>query len=292
MPTSDVEVLRDAATFSSAGYDDSIGPIMGRTILAMDEPEHRAYRSLVQQAFSRGALESWETELVVPTDDRLIDGFAGKGRADLVSRLFFPFPVYVIAGMLISTAVDVDLARRASEALAGYLLPFIAARREAPGGDVISVLATAEQGGERLSDDEILAFCRLLLPAGAETTYRSSANLACGLLGTPGLLDRLRADRSLVPTAVLPRHAPGPHGDAGRDRAAARPPAGAPARPVGAAAGHHRADVPSPAAARGRLGLTRIPSWSWAPSRTAGTWSPRRTASGSTATGTCTSGAS
>ena len=183
MPTSDVEVLRDAATFSSAGYDDSIGPIMGRTILAMDEPEHRAYRSLVQQAFSRGALESWETELVVPTDDRLIDGFAGKGRADLVSRLFFPFPVYVIAGMLglppgdlprfhrlavelISTAVDVDLARRASEALAGYLLPFIAARREAPGGDVISVLATAEQGGERLSDDEILAFCRLLLPAG------------------------------------------------------------------------------------------------------------------------------
>ena len=65
------EVLRDAAAFSSAGYDDSIGPIMGHTILAMDEPEHRAYRSLVQQAFSRKALESWETELVVPTVDRL-----------------------------------------------------------------------------------------------------------------------------------------------------------------------------------------------------------------------------
>ena len=67
---------------------------------------------------------------------------------------------------------------------------------------MISVLATAEQDGKRLTDDEIIAFCRLLLPAGAETTYRSSANLMCGLLTHPDQLDAVRADRSLLPQAI------------------------------------------------------------------------------------------
>ena len=67
---------------------------------------------------------------------------------------------------------------------------------------MISVLAAAEHDGERLSDDEILAFCRLLLPAGAETTYRSSSNLLSGLLTHPEQLDAVRADRSLLPQAI------------------------------------------------------------------------------------------
>src|SRR3954463_10182241 len=92
------EVLRDNVRFSSNGYAEVMGAVMGHTILEMDEPEHHAYRSLIQQAFSRKAMESWETELVGPVVDELIDGFVGEGRADLVSRLLFPFPVNVIAG--------------------------------------------------------------------------------------------------------------------------------------------------------------------------------------------------
>jgi cytochrome P450 len=213
------EVLRDNERFSSKGYAEVMGAVMGHTILEMDEPEHHAYRSLIQQAFSRKAMEVWEHELVEPIVDELIDAFVDEGRADLVTQLFFPFPVNVIAGLLglpredlprfhrwtvelISVSVDMGKALNASKSLEEYLTPFIHQRRESPGNDMISVLAHAEHDGQQLTDAEIIAFCRLLLPAGAETTYRSSSNLFFGLLSNPDQLEALTADRSLLPQAI------------------------------------------------------------------------------------------
>ena len=66
----------------------------------------------------------------------------------------------------------------------------------------MSQLIEAEVDGHRLSDDEIYPFLLLLLPAGAETTYRSSSNLLFGLLSHPSQLDAVRADRDLVPQAI------------------------------------------------------------------------------------------
>src|SRR5687768_10486467 len=94
------QVLRDGETFSSSGYAMSMGQVMGHSILEMDEPEHHAYRGLVQQAFTRKAMERWEADLVAPIVHRHIDAFVDRGRADLVRELTFPFPVHVIAGML------------------------------------------------------------------------------------------------------------------------------------------------------------------------------------------------
>src|SRR3982074_3794704 len=91
-------VLRDGERFSSSGYADVMGAVMGHTILMMDEREHHAYRSLIQQAFSREVMETWEHELVRPIIDACIDDFIDTGRAELVSQLTFPFPVNVIAG--------------------------------------------------------------------------------------------------------------------------------------------------------------------------------------------------
>jgi len=213
------EVLRDGERFSSAGYAEAMGPVMGHTILEMDEPEHRTYRSLIQQAFSRKAMEVWEHELVGPIVDECIDAFVGRGKAELVSELHFPFPVNVIAGLLglpradlpkfhrwaveiISVGIDSDKAFNASSSLYEYLVGYVHERRESPGNDMISVLACAEHDGQQLTDDEIIAFCRLLLPAGAETTYRSSANLMCGLLTHPDQFDQVRNDRSLLPQAI------------------------------------------------------------------------------------------
>jgi cytochrome P450 len=213
------EVLRDGVRFSSNGYAEVMGAVMGHTILEMDEPEHHGYRSLVQQAFSRKAMEQWEAELVGPIVDELIDRFIDRGRAELVSELFFPFPVNVIAGLLglpredlpafhrwtvelISVSIDMGLALGASKHLEEYLLPYVRARRDDPGRDMISVLAQAEHDGQRLTDAEIIAFCRLLLPAGAETTYRSSSNLFYGLLTHPDQLAKLRDDRALLPQAI------------------------------------------------------------------------------------------
>ena len=212
-------VLRDGKTFSSQVYAKSMGIVMGHTILEMDEPEHSRYRGLIQQAFTKKALAHWERELVRPIVNRCIDRFADRGHADLVRELTFPFPVSVITGMLglpeealpqfhvwaielISIAMDPARGIAASQKLAEFFTPLIQQRREQPRDDLISVLASAELEGTRLSDDEIIAFLRLLLPAGAETTYRSSSNLLCGLLTHPDQLEALREDRELIPQAI------------------------------------------------------------------------------------------
>jgi cytochrome P450 len=164
-------------------------------------------------------MEQWETELVGPIVDECIDSFIDDGRADLVKQLFFPFPVNVIAGLLglpradlpqfhrwtvelISVSVNFEMAMNASQELYKYLLGFVHERRRKPGRDMISVLANAEHEGVELTDDEIIAFCRLLLPAGAETTYRSSSNLFFGLLTHPDQLAAVQADRALLPQAI------------------------------------------------------------------------------------------
>jgi cytochrome P450 len=213
------EVLRDGRRFSSAGYKDSVGQVFGHSILEMDEPEHSTYRKLLQQAFTRKALERWERIAVRPVVTECIDAFAGRGHADLVRELTFPFPVSVIARMigipdadlesfhrgaieLISLGFDMPRARRASERLGALFQRLIDERRAAPREDLVSVLVEAEVDGDRLSDDLIIAFLRLLAPAGAETTYRSSSNLLLGLLTHTDQLEAVRRDRSLVPQAI------------------------------------------------------------------------------------------
>jgi cytochrome P450 len=213
------QVLLDGETFSSAGYGKTMGLVMGHSILEMDEPEHHRYRSLLQQAFSQKAMDRWERDLVAPIVSRCIDRFVGRGHADLARELTFPFPLEVIAGMLglpnedlprfhrlavelISIAVDVSRGIAASQQLRDYFADVLATRRARPGEDLVSVLATSELDGQRLTDEEIFAFLRLLLPAGAETTYRSSSNLFYGLLRNPAQLTALRSDRSLMRRAI------------------------------------------------------------------------------------------
>jgi len=213
------QVLKDGETFSSAGYADIMGPVFGHSILEMDEPEHHTYRGLVQQAFSRKAMETWERDLVRGVVDESLDEIVDDKRGDLVRSLTFPFPVLVIARMLglpredlptfhrqavemISAGFEFDRAIGASNALFDYFSAIIAERRKHPFDDVISVLVQAELDGERLDDAQICSFLRLLLPAGAETTYRSSSNLLYGLLTNPDQLDALRADRTLLTQAI------------------------------------------------------------------------------------------
>lgn len=213
------EVLRDTRRFSSEGYSRSMGPVMGHTILEMDGEEHLHHRALLSRAFTRRALEHWERDLVRPIVHAYIDAFAARGEADLVRELTFPFPVRVIAAMiglpveehrrfhrlaieLISVGVDWEAGTRAARELRELFAPVVAARRRAPQDDLISVLAHAENGGARLSDEEIYAFLCLLAPAGAETTYRSSSNLLFGLLSHPEQLAAVKRDRGLIAQAT------------------------------------------------------------------------------------------
>jgi len=214
------EVLRDNETYSSSIIINVFGDVFGENVmLGMDEPAHRRYRSLVSGAFTQRAVARHRAGLVERVADELIDRFAERGRAELVREFTFPYPTQIIAGLLglppedyaqfqrwsislLSFTVNRERGIAASQALRDYFAPILASRRESPREDLISTLAHAEIEGEQLSDEEIYAFLRLLLPAGVETTYRSTGNLLFGLLSNPDQLEAVRSDRSLVPQAI------------------------------------------------------------------------------------------
>lgn len=215
------QVLRNGDTYSSSQITKLImGPVMGEhIILGMDGQEHKRYRALVSTAFRQKALARWETELVERVGNDLIDRFADRGRAELVREFTFPYPTRIIAGILGLPQSDYQQFQRWSIAILGfytkqeeaiaasgevkeYVAGILADRRAHPQDDLISDLAHAELDGEHLSDEEIFSFVRLLLPAGVETTFRSTGNLILTLLSHPEQLEAIRADRSLLPQAI------------------------------------------------------------------------------------------
>ena len=212
------EMLRDNETFSSSIIKDFFG-IGKHVMVGMDEPEHGRHRALVAKAFSPKALARWEADLVGRVGGDIIDGFADRGKADLVKEFTFPYPSRIIAGLLglpeedypkfqrwsislLSIGINPERAAAANKELTDYLVPILAARRQDPRDDLTSGLAEAEIDGEKLSDDEIYCFLHLLMPAGVETTYRSLGNLLFGLLSHPDQLEAVRNDRSLLPQAI------------------------------------------------------------------------------------------
>jgi cytochrome P450 len=213
------KVFRDGQVFSSAPYDNTIGLFMGPTILAMEGKKHRDHRNLVSAAFKSKALTRWEATIVRPICNALIDEFIDTGKADLVRNFTFEFPTRVIARLLglpaedlpmfrkravqlISYTVDYERAFEASAALKDYFLEQIEQRKSKPTEDIIGDLVAAEIDGEKLSDEAIYSFLRLLLPAGLETTYRSSGNLLYLLLTHPDQFAAVQADHKLIPQAI------------------------------------------------------------------------------------------
>ena len=213
-------VRRDGATFSSSVIAEGMREVWGRKIIVgMDAPEHQRHRALVSVAFRQSTLARWEESLVGRVINKLIDGFIDHGRADLVAEYTFAFPAKVISGVLglpeedyeqfqrwavgiISVFRDWDYAVQCSNELRDYLERIVEERRTDPRDDLITDLVTAELDGAKLDDEEIYSFLRMLLPAGIETTYRSSGNLLFLLFIHPEQLDALRNDRGLIPQAI------------------------------------------------------------------------------------------
>ena len=218
------QVFRDQERFSSSWYEPSLGATIGRTIIEMDPPEHGRHRQLIQGAFTKKEMERWEHEFVRDIVDATIDTFADRGRADLVADFAVHYPLRVLATACALPASDVDTFQgwaavltnvsiepttrhRVAAEFGDYLREVIARRREEPGRDLVSLLVTAEfrdehDGRHRLTTEEVVAFMRLLLPAGAQTTYRTLCNVLYGLLTNTDQLDAVRADHSLIPQAV------------------------------------------------------------------------------------------
>jgi pimeloyl-[acyl-carrier protein] synthase len=220
-------VKEPLAAFVAARFGVAVPPGVGLSMLDRDPPDHTRLRSLVSKAFTPRVVEGLRPRIQQIVNG-LLDGVAGAGRMDLIEQFAYPLPVIVICEMLgvpvadherfkgwsldIARGLDAILLPPESEvakrsllsrrALAEYFRGLIAERRRAPRGDLLSELIAAEEAGDRLSEDELLATCMLLLIAGHETTVNLLGNGTLNLLRHPDQLRRLRAQPGLIGTAV------------------------------------------------------------------------------------------
>lgn len=213
------QVLLDQETFSSAIYSEGTARFMGPALLEMEGEYHRSRRMLISHAFRASQLARWERTLIRPAISTLCAAVVDRGRAELVEEVISRFPVQVICGMCAIPAEDSPrflqwakdihrgmqnevVGRAAADAMRAYLEPLVAARRASPGDDLISDIVHAEVDGERLDDEEIFGFLRLLLPAGSESTFRATSSALLVILSQPGLRARAMQDVSLLPAIV------------------------------------------------------------------------------------------
>jgi cytochrome P450 len=203
----------------SAAHLRHSSPVMGKSILCLDGDEHRIKRALVAGAFLPSKVRGYTEELLRPVANRLIDGFAGRTELDLVAGYTRRLPVLVITGLLgvpnenehqliewieglFSYPWHPELALKARDEVTAFFLPIIHARRAEPRDDLISLIAASEFEGLRLTDEEVLAFVRLLFPAGADTTYLALGSMMNHVLADAALASQLAAEPALIPKAV------------------------------------------------------------------------------------------
>ena len=195
-----------------------------RNMLDLDDLDHLRLRALVSKAFTsrlierlRGRIEALCEELL----DAMERERKRKGGTDLVAGYALPLPAIVIAELLgvpaedharfhrwsnrlvsVSSGRDMLRAIPAAHSFLRYLRKLVERRRADPQDDLITALIRAEEAGDKLSEDELLAMAFLLLVAGHETTVNLIASGMLALLEHPEQTERLRRDPSLVKPAV------------------------------------------------------------------------------------------
>lgn len=201
--------------------------VMSDWMVVTDPPVHTRLRKLANSAFRQqriAHMSEWIGKIV----DDLLDEFTASGSTDFVGGLAYPMPATVIAKMLGAPVQDRDLFQRWSDELAlvafgtggevredrhrralagvaemqGYLHDLIAGVEKNPGEDMISALLETPDRDDRLSRDELVALCSLILFAGHETTTNLLCNAIVALTAHPEHLAAVRADPGLVNTAV------------------------------------------------------------------------------------------
>ncbi len=207
--------------------EDDSGPGSGVFMLQQDPPVHTRLRKLVSKAFTPRAVESWRGRIEAITHE-LLDRIEAKGSLELVSDFARPVPATLICELLGVPVEDRDtfadwttdathalaVSRRvaspevearvqhAAGSLAMYFDRLIAERRGSPGDDLLSVLISAEEDGERLDHVELMSQSIGLLIAGFETTIGLIGNGMVSLMENPAELERLREEPELIESAV------------------------------------------------------------------------------------------
>ncbi len=193
---------------SSAEAVDLEGGELGPTnsMLSMGGSQHRRYRALVQPSFSPTRASWWIRNWIERTVHALIDSFEAGGRSELNVEFCAAIPVLTITGSFgvpVAQALDIRQSLGTPDVIVEILAPIVAARRESPQDDLISVLVESEITDEdgrthRLTDAEIYSFSLLLLAAGSGTTWKQMGITLAALLQRPELLGAVRDDRALL----------------------------------------------------------------------------------------------
>jgi cytochrome P450 len=204
------EAYRNPEVFASSPGAGPKGQVSHEnSLLMMGGTQHRRYRALVQPSFVPNKAAWWSTNWIDGTVQGLIDSFEADGRAELNVDFCASIPVLTITGSFgipVEQALDVRAAMQNPTTVVEILAPIVAARREQPQDDLISVLARAEitddEGTHQLSDVDIYSFSILLLMAGSGTTWKQMGITLAALLNRPEVLEEVRSDRDLLRNAV------------------------------------------------------------------------------------------
>ena len=191
-----------------------------RNMLDVDEPDHRRLRTLVSKAFTPRLIERLRARIERICLE-LLDDMERNGKTELVRDYALPLPATVIAELLgipasdhrkfhrwsnkivsISSGRDVWKALPAALSFLRYLRKMVERRRSQPEDDLMSALIQAEEAGDKLGQDELLAMAFLLLVAGHETTVNLIASGTLALIEYPEQLEKLGRDPSLIKPAV------------------------------------------------------------------------------------------
>jgi cytochrome P450 len=219
-----IDALHDPTTFCSG--EGIVLEAMTRSpypmIIALDPPRHTDLRKLVARAFGTKPTNAWEPQIRARARE-LIARFAHEGRVDLVPRFSAALPLAVI-GDIVGVPADerawfrhqgeilmgqqperpetLAAAKAASGELLGRFTDLIVQRRADPTDDLVSDLIAAEEDGERLTTDEIVGFCYLLILAGHETTMNLISNGVISLQRHPDQRAFVEADPARIPSYV------------------------------------------------------------------------------------------
>ncbi|MFC8208924.1 cytochrome P450 [[Kitasatospora] papulosa] len=214
---------RDAETFSSAQgillrpADHGADPGGGRTLALTDAPRHKQLRGLVDGWFAVRSVRALESEMQ-GIAERVVNTALKQGSCDFVTDVAARIPLFVICRMMGVPESDwehlYDLTSQAFAAgdpltrrfahlnILGYFETLQAEKAQNPGDDLVSVLATAEVEGERLSADDVILNCDNLLVGGTENTRIAAAGGMLALLEHPGQWQAVRDDHELLPSTV------------------------------------------------------------------------------------------
>lgn len=202
------EAFSDEEHFAmAAAYKVNAAPAMGITMESMEGDEHRVNRGIISKYFLPREIRKMIEPLMEKEANALLDIIEenynnGETEIDLMPAFIEPYPFKIItrfmgipvhddkqflkwADQLISYAWDPEGALQAKAEFTEYLEPIIRERMAEPGDDMISILVRAEFEGNKLTEEEIISFCRLMFPAGSDSTYRGLGSLVYSVLADP-----------------------------------------------------------------------------------------------------------